>query len=102
MVGTATVTRRPCATRSVLTCHGCRTLPVPVDGDTLRGVAEQTGGTFHEAATAAELTEVYTDIGSSVGYSTEWREITAWFVGSGLLTAVLVAVTSLAWFARLP
>ncbi|MGH3714367.1 MAG: VWA domain-containing protein, partial [Micromonosporaceae bacterium] len=77
-------------------------IAVPVDSDTLRGVAEETGGDFYEAASDEELSQVYADIGSSVGYRTEWREISAWFVGFGLLAGVLVAVTSLFWFSRLP
>ena len=79
-----------------------RNVTVPVDGDTLRGIAEQTGGDFYEAASPEELSEVYADIGSSIGYRTERREISAWFVGFGLLAGALVAVTSLMWFARLP
>ena len=34
------------------------------------------GGTFAEAATGEELEQVYTDLGSSIGYRTEQREIT--------------------------
>jgi Ca-activated chloride channel family protein len=79
-----------------------RQLAVPVDGDTLRGIAGQTGGEFYEASSGEELSDVYADIGSSIGYRTEWREISAWFVGLGLLTSLAVAATSLLWFSRLP
>ncbi|MEU9333516.1 VWA domain-containing protein [Streptomyces sp. NPDC048290] len=78
------------------------TVPVPADGPALEGLAEATGGDFHEAATGEELQAVYEDIGSSVGYRTEEREIWAWFVAAGLIAALAAAATSLLWFSRLP
>jgi Ca-activated chloride channel family protein len=77
-------------------------VPVPADGPTLRQVAERSGGSFHEAASGDELRQVYDDIGSSVGYRTERREVAAWFIGFGLLAALGAAAASLAWFSRLP
>ncbi len=75
--------------------------PVPVDSESLRQIAEETGGTFKEAASAAELTEVYEDLGSQIGYVTEPREVTPWFIGSGLALAFLGAILSLLWTNRL-
>lgn len=75
---------------------------VPVDGPALEGLASSTGGAFHEAATGEELQAVYEDIGSSVGYRTEEREVWQWFVAAGLITALAAAATSLLWFSRLP
>ncbi|PXY23503.1 VWA domain-containing protein [Prauserella coralliicola] len=75
---------------------------VPVDGETLRMVAEQTGGSYHEAATATELRDVYGDIGSSVGYRTEERDASSRFIGFGLLAALATAGTSMLWFSRIP
>ena len=77
-------------------------VPVPVDAPALQELAEATGGSFHAAATGEELQDVYADIGSSVGYESEPQEITGWFVGFGLLLAMLAAAGSLRWFARLP
>lgn len=76
--------------------------PVPVNGDTLREVADRTGGSHHEAATAGELREVYADIGSSVGYRTEQQDVSYRFIGLGLLAGLATAGTSLLWFSRLP
>ena len=76
--------------------------PVPVDGPTLRRLAEVSGGSYYEAATGEELQQVYKDIGSSVGYRTERREVSAWFVGLGLVAALAAAAASLTWFSRLP
>lgn len=75
---------------------------VPVDPAALAELAASTGGTAYTAATGAELEQVYDDIGSSVGYRTEQREITAWALAGSLLAALAAAVTSLRWFARLP
>jgi Ca-activated chloride channel family protein len=76
--------------------------PVPVDGETLREVADRTGGSYHEAATANELRDVYADIGSSVGYRTEQQDVSYRFIGLGLLFGLATAGTSLLWFSRLP
>ena len=77
--------------------------PVPVDGETLRAVAEQTGGSYHEAGSADELRAVYDDIGSSVGYTTETRRTSRpGSSASALILALLAAVASMFWFARIP
>ncbi|GAA2870257.1 VWA domain-containing protein [Streptosporangium fragile] len=81
---------------------GNRQVPVPVDGPALRELAEATGGGFYEAASGDELQAVYDDIGSSVGYRTERQEVWPWFVGLGMLGAVVAAGTSLLWFSRIP
>ena len=76
--------------------------PVPVDAPTLQQLAQTSGGSFYEAATGEELQKVYEDIGSSIGYRTERREVSAWFVGIGLIAALAAAAASLTWFSRLP
>lgn len=76
--------------------------PVPVDGETLQSVADATGGNYFEAGNAEELRAAYADIGSSVGFETEVQDISARFIGIGLVLAVLAALASLFWFARLP
>ncbi len=75
---------------------------VPVNKDALRVIANETKGSFFEAASGKELKKVYADIGSSVGYRTERKEATALFVGLGLVFALVAAATSLVWFSRLP
>jgi Ca-activated chloride channel family protein len=77
-------------------------VPVPVDGPALRDLAQTAGGGFYEAASGDELQAVYDDIGTSVGYRTERQEVWQWFVGAGLLLAMIAAVTSMLWFSRLP
>jgi Ca-activated chloride channel family protein len=75
---------------------------VPVDEATLEAVAETTGGSFFTTASADELTEVYRDIGTTVGFETLDRDITDWFVMIALALALLTGVLSLLWFQRLP
>src|SRR3712207_1463747 len=77
------------------------TVPVPVDRATLEEIADATGGSYSEAASAAELEEVYADLGSQIGYTTEPQDISYWFVRAGVLLALLGAVLSLFWTNRL-
>ncbi|MCW2534950.1 MAG: hypothetical protein JWQ26_649 [Modestobacter sp.] len=77
------------------------TVPVPVDRATLEQIANDTGGSYSEAASAAELEQVYEDLGSQIGYTTEPQDISPWFVRGGLLFAFLGVVASLLWTNRL-
>src|ERR687885_2018252 len=77
------------------------TVPVPVDRSTLRQIADDTGGSYSEAATAAELEQVYQHLGSQIGYTTEPRDISPWFVRGGVLFALLGVVLSLVFTQRL-
>ena len=79
-----------------------RVLPVPVNEEDLGQLADATGGRTFSAATGEELQSVYEDIGSSVGYETEAREVGRWFTGLALALATLAAVGSLVWFSRIP
>jgi Ca-activated chloride channel family protein len=77
------------------------TVPVPVDRSALKQIADDTGGSYSEAASAQELEEVYKDLGSQIGYTTEPQDISPWFVRGGLLFAFLGIVASLLWTNRL-
>lgn len=79
-----------------------QTIPVAVDEDALAALAEATGGSSFEAATTEELASVYQDIGSSIGFETEQREIGTWFTAAAFILVLLAAGTSLVWFSRLP
>ena len=76
-------------------------VPVPVDRATLERIADETGGSFSSAVSAAELEEVYADLGSQIGYATEPQDVSAWFVRIGVLVALLGVVLSLLWTNRL-
>ncbi|MGY1821661.1 VWA domain-containing protein [Geodermatophilus sp. SYSU D00079] len=76
-------------------------VPVPVDRETLERVADETGGSYSEAASAAELEQVYEDLGSQIGYTTEPRDVSYWFVRGGVLAALVGLVLSLLWTSRI-
>jgi Ca-activated chloride channel homolog len=79
-----------------------QTYNVPPDPETLRRVAEETGGRFFEAPTEADLEAVYREIGSQVSYEDEHRELTAAFAGAGAVFLLLGAGLSALWFGRIP
>lgn len=81
---------------------GDRLVPVPANREALRAIADETGGSFFEAASSKELRGVYEDIGSSVGYTKERREVSSWFVGIAIVLAALAAAGSMVWSSRLP
>jgi Ca-activated chloride channel homolog len=77
------------------------TVPVPVDRAALEEIADGTGGSYSEAASASELEEVYADLGSQIGYTTEPQDVSYWFVRFGVLFALIGAGLSLLWTNRL-
>ena len=77
------------------------TVPVPVDRASLEQIADETGGSYSEAASASELEQVYADLGSQIGYTTEPQDISPWFVRVGVLFALVGAALSLLWTNRL-
>lgn len=80
---------------------GGEQVSVPADKQTLRQIAKDTGGSFHSAATAEQLSEVFRDLGSQIGFTKEPREVTTWLVGTGLVFAFSAAGLSLFWTNRL-
>lgn len=76
-------------------------VPVPVDAEALADLSGATGGTAYEAESSDELRNVYRDIGSSIGWRTEQREVTPWVAGIALLFGLAAAAFSLRWFSRL-
>jgi Ca-activated chloride channel homolog len=81
---------------------GTQTVPVPPDPETLRRIAQETGGRFFEAPTEADLKAVYEEIGSQVSYEDEERELTAAFAGAGAVFLLIGASLSALWFGRIP
>lgn len=76
--------------------------PVPVNHDQMRQIAELSQGQYFAAATPEELSVVYGNIGSSVGYVTRFQEITARFAGLGLVFAVVAALGAISMAVRWP
>jgi Ca-activated chloride channel homolog len=76
--------------------------PVPVAPGPLQDIAEATEGQSYEAESLPQLTEVYSDIGSVVGYRDEDRDVSGWFVGFGVVLLAAAGAASLVWNQRLP
>jgi len=77
-------------------------IPVPPDEESLRAIAETTGGHFSTAATAGELQKILDDIGSEVAFTTEERELWEWFLAAGIVLLVAAGAASIVWMSRLP
>lgn len=78
------------------------TVAVPPDTETLAAIAEATGGRSFEAPTAKDLAQIYENLGTKIGYTTEQREVTQWFAAAGLLLVVAGAGLAAHWFNRFP
>ena len=78
--------------------NGEQLIPVPPDPDTLRAIAETTGGQFSEARTADAVKKAYENLGSRLGREPGESEITFLFVaiaaGLLLLAGIFSAVLS--------
>jgi Ca-activated chloride channel family protein len=77
-------------------------IPVPVNQQALEQLAHQTDGRSLTAVSAAQLSQVYEDLGRSVRVEVTRTEVTDWFVGAALVILSLAGLASLAWFGRLP
>ena len=98
----------PVSTIAFGTDNGTVTLPsgekvsVPVDAAALEQIAQITSGTAYQATTSSQLKDVYSAIGSSIGYETTTSSLTPWFVGGSLVGLLLASGLALAWSNRLP
>ncbi len=79
-----------------------RRIPVPPDEQTLRRVAEATGGRFFKAPNSRDLKSIYHDLGSRIGFVKQKQEVTVVFAAVALLLLVAGGVLSLFWFSRFP
>jgi Ca-activated chloride channel homolog len=77
-------------------------LPVPPDPETMRRIADLSGGRAFEVDDADELGGLYEDLGSRVATETENREITVAFAAGGILLLVAAAALGVRATARLP
>ena len=77
-----------------------RHVPVPPDVETLRQVAEISGGEPFATADADTLDRVYEGLGSQVARERRPREVTSLFAGGALALMAVGAAASLRWFGR--
>ena len=81
---------------------GVRQIPVPPDRDTLRMIAQTTGGKYFDAVTSKSLEAAYDDIGTLLAKEPGKEEVTWAFVLAGGILALLAVGASLFAFSRIP
>ena len=77
-------------------------IPVPPDPETMRRIAEVSGGRAFQAENADDVSRIYEALGSRVATKKEQREITVAFAASGGLLLAAAAALGLRATARLP
>jgi len=81
---------------------GNQSIPVPPDPETLRQIAETTGGEFTEARTAEALESAYANLGSKLGREPGESEVTFLLVAAAALLLLAAGVASAVLSPRLP
>lgn len=79
-----------------------QTIPVPVNPEQLREIANAGGGQAFVAESAEQLTQAFSEIARSAGVAKEYREVTARYVGFGLTFAILASLGMVSLAARWP
>lgn len=75
--------------------------PVPVSSQELAEIAAASGGRAYTAADSAHASAVYAHLATQLGHKKVKRELTAGFVGGGLVLLLVGSGLSLLWFGRL-
>ena len=79
-----------------------RFIRVPPNPETLKQLADATGGEFFTAVDDERLKKVYEDLGSRLGTKTERREITDYFAGGAAVLLFAGGALSALLFRRVP
>ncbi|GAA1594720.1 MULTISPECIES: VWA domain-containing protein [Kribbella] len=75
---------------------------VPPDPGEMQEIARITGGKAYNAESADQLDNVYKDIGSSVGYDKQDKEVTSRFAGIAMLLTFVAGAAAIATATRFP
>jgi Ca-activated chloride channel family protein len=79
-----------------------RRVPVPPDPDTLRAIANHTGGQFFAARDAKSLRAAYSKLGSRLGRKPGKSEVTYGFLAGAAGLLIAAGLLSAFWSPRLP
>ena len=75
-------------------------IPVPPDKETLKRIAQLTGGRFFEAPSADDAEAIYERIGTRLTSKPEKREVTVAFAGGAFVLLLAGGALGLGWFSR--
>jgi Ca-activated chloride channel family protein len=75
---------------------------VPPNPDTLREIAQLSGGEFFTATDAEGLERVYEELGSRLGTRKQSREVGDYFAGGAAAFLLAGGALSALWFRRVP
>ncbi|MFM9376043.1 VWA domain-containing protein [Gordonia sp. VNK21] len=81
---------------------GTERVRVPVDDESLRKIANLSGGSFYTAASLDELNKVYSTLQKKIGYETERGDNSRPWLISGTLLAIAAAAGALVLNRRIP
>lgn len=73
-----------------------------VDEQTLQGIASATGGHYFFAADETQLRQIYSDLGSRIGFTTTKVDLTIPLLALGTIILVVGGLLSVRWFRLLP
>jgi Ca-activated chloride channel family protein len=76
--------------------------PVPADDESIRRIADLSGGQFYDASSAGQLSDVVNTLGEQIGYETKRADASKSWLIAGTLGAILAAAGALAIGQRLP
>lgn len=77
-------------------------IPVPVDDDSLRRIAQLSGGKFFTASSLDELNQVYENLQDQIGYETRRGDASRPWLIAGTLMVLMAVVSAVAINRRLP
>ena len=76
--------------------------PDGVDEQALQQISTATGGHYYYAADEAQLSKIYSDLGSKIGWVTTKLDLTVPLLAFGTIILVAGGLFSLRWFRLLP
>ncbi len=76
--------------------------PVPVDDETLKKIAELSGGEAYSASSLEQLKQVFTNLQEQIGYETRKGDASAGWLRLGALVLALAALAAMLINRRLP
>jgi Ca-activated chloride channel family protein len=79
-----------------------RSVRVFLDEATLKQIAQDTGAHYYRAENAADLRDIYSNLGTQLVFKRQETELTAWFTGAAVVLVLAAVTISLLWFNRLP